>query len=61
MRYHVIYRSADEEETTHVEARDAAAAVAAVSEINDSAADAFELLSVVPEDEVVHEGESHTP
>ncbi|MGH2534732.1 MAG: hypothetical protein ACRDJW_20935, partial [Thermomicrobiales bacterium] len=51
MRYHVIYRAAEEEETTHVEAQDAAAAVAAVSELNERGRTAFELLSVVPEED----------
>ena len=49
MRYHVVYLTVGEREATHVEAPDAAAAVAAVEDVQARTQRAFELLSVVPE------------
>ena len=51
MRYHVIYLLTGEREAAEVEAQDAAAAVAAVTQLKDHKLSAFELLSVVPAEE----------
>ena len=48
LRYQVVYLSAGARETAQVEARDAAAAVAAVSAAQRQRPASFELLSVVP-------------
>ena len=48
MRYHVVYLGAGERQTTHLEAPDAAAAVAAVQGARGHGARAFELLAVAP-------------
>ena len=48
MRYDVTYLTHGDEETTHVEAADAAAAVEAVQAEHEQDEEFFELLSVVP-------------
>ena len=48
MRYHVLYLAAGDRQATHVEAPDAAAAVALVDAMQRQRAGAFELLCVVP-------------
>jgi hypothetical protein len=50
IRYHVIYRTDGEETMTHVEAPDAATAVAAVQCVQRQEDAACELLSVVLDD-----------
>jgi hypothetical protein len=50
IRYHVIFRTAGEETMTHVEAADAATAVAAVQCVQQQDDIACELLSVVVDD-----------
>lgn len=49
MRYRVVYLSAGERNASHVEACDAAGAVAIVARCHGHGPAAFELLSVVPE------------
>jgi hypothetical protein len=48
MRYHVLYLAAGDQAAIHVEAPDAAAAVALVDAMQRQRAEAFELLRVVP-------------
>jgi hypothetical protein len=48
MRYHVLYLVAGDREATHVEAPDAATAVALVDAMQRHRTGAFELLRVVP-------------
>lgn len=50
MRYHVVYLASGEREATHVEAPDAAAAVAEVEAARPRPRDAFELLLVTPDE-----------
>ena len=48
MRYHVIYLASGQQEAAHVEAPDAAAAVAAAEAAQARTDEAFELLLVTP-------------
>ena len=48
MRYHVIYLASGQREATHVEAPDAAAAVAVAEAARALTEEAFELLLVKP-------------
>ena len=50
MRYHVVYLASGQREATHVEAPDAAAAVAVVEAVQARTAEAFELLLVTPDE-----------
>ena len=50
MRYHVVYLASGQQEVTHVEAPDAAAAVAVVEDARARTEEAFELLLVTPDE-----------
>ena len=50
MRYHVVYLASGQREATHVEAADAAAAVAVVEAARVRSEEAFELLLVRPDE-----------
>jgi hypothetical protein len=49
MRYHVLYLATGDQEAIHVEAPDAATAVALVAAMQRQRSGAFELLRVMPE------------
>ena len=61
MRYHVVYLAAGERRTTHLEAPDAAAAVAAVEGARGHGARSFELLAVAPAPDSAPPTESGEP